>query len=169
MSIENSHRLKQLQSRRSKLLVELEQTGQELKRHQARKDELAQTLASVEGQIKNLTESGPVVSEHAILRYLQRVKGVDIDSVRREIMSERTAEVINTLDSCQRLPIGDGVALVVENRRVVSVIDDHGKRAGKKSKRRAGGRPMTEHEEMAQEIAYAEQMCASGARADSVA
>jgi len=156
MSIQDSHRLKQLQSRRAKLEVELEQVGQELTRVQEKHATVTQDLSNVLGQINSLTTTAPVVSEHALLRYLERVQGIDLDEVRSRILSERTIGVINTLDTCPRLPIGEGVALVVENRRVVSVIGDHGKRQSKKGKRK-GSRQMTPEQELRDEIAYAQE------------
>lgn len=34
------------------------------------------------------------VSDHAVLRYLERVKGVDIEAIRREILSETVLAAI---------------------------------------------------------------------------
>jgi hypothetical protein len=35
----------------------------------------------------NGSRACPTVSDHALLRYLQRVKGVDLDAIRAEILS----------------------------------------------------------------------------------
>ncbi len=62
-----------------------------------------------------------MVSDHALLRYLERVKGVDIDALRAEMLGEGRQALIQKLMSC-KLPIGDGARLIVQQRVVVTVI-----------------------------------------------
>lgn len=62
-----------------------------------------------------------MVSDHALLRYLERVKGVDIDALRAEILGEGRQEMIQKMMSC-KLPIGGGAKLIVQQRVVVTVI-----------------------------------------------
>lgn len=62
-----------------------------------------------------------MVSDHALLRYLERVKGLDVESLREEMLGEGRREVVQSLVSC-KLPIGGGAKLIVQQRVVVTVI-----------------------------------------------
>ncbi|OWK42384.1 hypothetical protein FRUB_04462 [Fimbriiglobus ruber] len=57
-----------------------------------------------------------------MVRYLQRVRGVDIDAVRTELDSD------NLRESVKRCPTGrhylDGVTYVVQDKTLVTVIYD---------------------------------------------
>lgn len=106
--------LKGLQVRRRKLQAALELGGN---------PELATALEQVDKAIHDLTgeEAEPVVSEHALLRYLERVKGIDLDAVRDEILDGRRSS-IRQLGSC-KFKTGDGLTIVVKDRVVVTVMD----------------------------------------------
>lgn len=51
-------------------------------------------ISAINGQIGSLQKAakGLIVSEHAILRYLERVKGVDIEAVKKEILGGADAQ-----------------------------------------------------------------------------
>ena len=68
----------------------------------------------------NTTE--PIITEHAYLRYLERAKGIDLNELTVEILSAKTIAAINLLGSC-KIPIGNGLVLIVRNRTVVSITD----------------------------------------------
>lgn len=52
---------------------------------------LREQIKQLEHRIK---EVEPVVSEHAILRYLERVRGLDLEEVRLAILDHRTVDSI---------------------------------------------------------------------------
>ncbi len=68
------------------------------------------------------------VSDHAIIRYLERALNLNIGDIRREICSRDTEGSILTLGN-GRYPIGDQLQIVVENNVVVTVVGfkDHNK------------------------------------------
>lgn len=47
---------------------------------------LLQEKRSLEAKIRNQTQNGTVISDHAIVRYMQRVHGIDLDAIRDEIV-----------------------------------------------------------------------------------
>lgn len=48
--------------------------------------------------LKNLNGETPHITDHAIVRYLERVKGVDIWDLKAEIMNHKNAvRVVNTI------------------------------------------------------------------------
>lgn len=63
----------------------------------------------------------PVVTEHAMLRWLERVCGIDLKAVERDILAEGRAGMVLLLED-GRIPVGDGVRLVVRRRCVVTVL-----------------------------------------------
>ena len=65
--------------------------------------------------------NGVSVSEHAIVRYLERVYGMDMKTIRQEILSNQNEIAILTCGN-GRYPIGDQFHAVVENNVVVTVV-----------------------------------------------
>lgn len=74
------------------------------------------------------------VTDHAVLRWLERVKGVDIEAVRREI--GRVADKGITAGACG--VISHGVVLRIADGVVVTVTPQHqpDRRSGRKPRRR---------------------------------
>lgn len=64
----------------------------------------------------------PIVTEHAMLRWLERVHGVNLQLIVDEVLAEGRAGMIYLLES-GRIPVSDGVRLVIKNRRVVTVLN----------------------------------------------
>lgn len=122
MSVHNSHLLKQLESRLSKLRAERDVQRQALTEAEQAHQAACDKLRSVEREIAELktSSSEPVVTEHALLRYLERVHGIDLEKIKSEMVTPTVAEKILALKSC-RLPIGNGACLVVKGGVVHTV------------------------------------------------
>ncbi|MEO0678840.1 MAG: hypothetical protein AAF192_00330 [Pseudomonadota bacterium] len=74
------------------------------------------------------------VSDHAVLRYLQRRWGVNVAALRRRIAKEADgAQAFRDLP-CRKVCKG-GVAFVIEGDRVVTVLPRN-KASGRKGRRR---------------------------------
>lgn len=67
----------------------------------------------------------PEVSAHAIVRYLERVKGFPIDEVKKEILTDNVKKTINTIHS-GKVPLENKVMLIVKNKIIVTIIDEDG-------------------------------------------
>lgn len=50
-------------------------------------------------KVKKVSDKSITVTEHAILRYLERVKGIDMEELKKEIVSPLTLMKINALGS----------------------------------------------------------------------
>ena len=61
----------------------------------------------------------PSVPDHAVLRYLQRAKGVDIEAVRRHIADLVKRGVEKQVDAV----VVEGVKFVLRDNVVVTVLD----------------------------------------------
>jgi hypothetical protein len=143
MGVKESHELKQLETRREVLKGDLDARARTRDEAvQAYNDTLCK-LQSVEKSIENLTREStrPVVTEHAMLRYLERVHGIDLQALQDEILTEHHVSTIDRLQSC-RLSLGNGNLLVVKNRTVTTVVPDGAKnRGGGKTRSAAGPKP----------------------------
>lgn len=103
-----AHKLKALQAR-EELLAEMD----------AHKRELIRTRRKLE---KIMAES-LLVTEHALLRYVERVLGVDLQEIEDAILTDSVREIIEFSGGDCRIKSG-GMILVVKNRCVVSVLAD---------------------------------------------
>ncbi len=121
MSVKKAQELKQLQSRRSKLEADVQAAAASVREAQQQQALLNKQLQNVIKQIESMDETDIVVSEHAMLRFLERAQGLDLESIKDCILSDETRILINNLGN-GKYPIGNGVRAVVKNRKIVSVI-----------------------------------------------
>lgn len=89
---------------------------------------------------------GVSISDHAILRYLERVKGIDIDALVLEMLSERAAAAVRILSpKGAQVCIAPHTYLVVRDGVVVTCLVDEGHkpeaRGAAKNGRRREERP----------------------------
>lgn len=120
-SVSREQHLKQLRTRKQKLDGEVAALDQEQRDAQRRynerirqRDEIAKSIEELEQQA-----SEPGISEHALVRYCERIKGLDFDSIRDEMLEGRR-EQIAFMGSGQ-IDMGDGHKMVIKNRIVVTV------------------------------------------------
>ena len=121
MTIKDSQKLKQLQSQRDKLLQEVEFLDSE-QREASRKYSKASTqLGGVLANIEALKEKEVIVTEHAVLRFLERKFKLDIDEIKTEIFPENVRAQHKALGS-GKFPIANGLKAVIKNNSVVTVV-----------------------------------------------
>lgn len=63
----------------------------------------------------------PVITDHAMLRWLERVAGVDLEEVRAAILSDGRAAWVAAGSTYIRVPALD-VAVVADQGRVITII-----------------------------------------------
>lgn len=61
-----------------------------------------------------------LVTDHALVRYMERVLELDLSAIRAEILSERNVALALRLMNC-RIPVGNWSDLVVVDSRIVNV------------------------------------------------
>ncbi len=122
-----AHELKGLKTRRAKVAKELADLNtnyanvEEALKAIARKiDAKTAELGEIDQQIDEVKKSGPVVTEHAMLRYLERVMGIDLGQVAEDILTPEIVDQIGTLANAT-IPHPNGCKLVVRDRVVVTV------------------------------------------------
>ena len=121
MSVKNSETLKQLKSRKAKLEAELQFLADERSSAMSKYDKAKNQIKQIETEIDQLTKSEPVVTEHAIIRYMERVRNYDIEILENEILTDDLKTQIKTLGN-GKYPIGNGFRAVVKDNSIVSIV-----------------------------------------------
>lgn len=120
MSAQISATLKQLQSRLAALTVDYAGVREEQRAVSKKQIQIQASMQSIEKQIKELSAADPVISEHALLRYLERAKGVDMDQLRTEVLTPELVAMIKTIKS-GKVPMPGGLRAIVKNSVVVTI------------------------------------------------
>lgn len=109
--------LKQLQSRRRSIVSSLSTAKNVAADKQRECDKICRQLTEVDRSIDELTTKEIIVSEHAILRFIERIENMDINSISEYILSQ-----VGKKSTLSNFKIKhDGVTYVVRNRVVVTV------------------------------------------------
>jgi hypothetical protein len=111
--------LKVLQTRKSKVTVQLQQLRQDLTAAKRAVVDKEKQLRNLDEQIRAATAK-PMVTEHAIIRYLE-AKGMCMDEVRANIMNDSVRAAMKAVGS-GKFPIEPGIVAVVKGNTVVSVL-----------------------------------------------
>lgn len=91
--------------------------------------ETTRAASRLEARMKALTEelqrrqhsvSEPRVSDHALLRYLERVHGADVEKARRAVMTDAVRDAI--LAGASGVTV-DGVKFIVKNLTIVTAVN----------------------------------------------
>lgn len=115
------HELKGLQVQLEKARAEQSLTKTEIAGLQQKERQAAATIRTLEERIKQvqLASAEPIVSEHAMLRWLQRVDGVDLEKVKMAILDEKTKSSIKFAQNGRI--VKHGVTLIFKNSTIVTV------------------------------------------------
>jgi hypothetical protein len=79
------------------------------------------TLHEIEKCIEDSMHN-PVVSEHATLRYIERILKIDLKKIEDDILSEENRKIIDQVSSC-KIPFKDNFQLIVRNKTVTTITD----------------------------------------------
>lgn len=104
---------------------------------QAERDRLQRVLGKVEVELNDARcalkavqeelarrtrpRPNPRLSDHALMRYFERIYKVDLDKVRAEIM---TPAVISAIEAGAKAVIVNGLRMPIENYCIVTVLDE---------------------------------------------
>ncbi len=123
MSYKQSTEQKALETRRNLIQTERKVLVDEITDKQKSSSDMKKKIAELQSKIENLKEKIPskiIVSEHAILRYLERVRGINLQEVEEEILSEASKKIIGELGNC-KISTEAGFKIVVRNGTVVTI------------------------------------------------
>lgn len=113
--------LKELQTRRGKLQAERDRLAHEAKDAQRAVAECEKRLRAVEQELQAVQQQDVQVSEHAILRYIERalLDRVNIMEIKMRIF-QQVAPYVDQLGN-GKYPLDHGLRAVVRDRVVVTV------------------------------------------------
>ena len=118
-----THKLKVLTQQHQAVLGELTTVYAECNLLQDRVEKLQRRLKSIERDLEACTRDTPIVSEHALLRYVERVLGYDLEVLTTAILTETVLAQIATVGSGQ-FPVdscGHNFIAVVKQNVVVTI------------------------------------------------
>ncbi|TQV82837.1 hypothetical protein [Aliikangiella coralliicola] len=83
--------------------------------------EAMNAVREIKEDIKSLEKSMVGITDHAVLRYLERVKGLDVAEIKKQILDENMEMIIEKMGN-GKYPVCNGVKAVVKDKTVVTVI-----------------------------------------------
>lgn len=113
---------KELQSQLKTVKSEISEMNTELNRKAKEirfKKEMAANIQKEIDKYNNPKEL--VVSEHAYLRYFERVKGFDLEAIKKEILSEKVLSLMEKLGPSGHFP-NDGYRVVLKDNTVTTIL-----------------------------------------------
>ena len=121
LALKQKEELKKLQS----LLVKQKSEIDLIKRERQLVDErltvAERNLKKIEEEMKKVkTGNKIIVSEHAILRYLERTMELDLKAVEKEILTDETLKQYRTLGN-GKYPVSNGCKAVIKDNVVITV------------------------------------------------
>lgn len=112
--------LKRLQTQVSTINAEIIPIQKQINDLQERVNKLYAERAKVKAEIDRMQAGPPIVTEHAILRYLERKYGFDIETIKREILPDKVIDQYKVLGG-GKYPV-DGFKVVIKNNAVVTIL-----------------------------------------------
>lgn len=120
--------LKSLQSQAERARAELKEARDSQAEVNQKVTALQAQLRRIEDEIKQLSEGSEeiVVTEHAYLRYFERVLGYDLNEIRKKLLPQATEEAIKKFGGGSFPVEDDGhkFKVRVKNRVMISVLGE---------------------------------------------
>ncbi len=124
MSAKVSAELKAVETRRNALQAKRKVLNVEINDKQRESAAMNQKIKELQALSEALREKTPdqiIVTEHAMLRYLQRVENLDVEALQNRILTDETKEIINQLGTCKINVPNSDIVLIVKDRNIVTV------------------------------------------------
>ena len=121
MSIIIAQELKQLQSRLAIADAEYDNAKEVTKNSQKSESEALKKKNSILKKIEELKNQTiePILSEHAVLRYIERVYGLDLEKIKEEMLPTATKNIIMKMGSGKYPSFN--CKLVVKDKTIVTI------------------------------------------------
>lgn len=118
-----SREIDKLIERSDELQSELAELKSQKSMIKSKSQSVIDKLKDVEKNIEELrlSQTEIIVSDHAVVRYLERVMGMSIDSIKKKIVTEKVNELINKLGNGV-FPVDDVFKITVNNKVVTTVL-----------------------------------------------
>ena len=121
MAIKGKEELKKLNTLQVKLQSEIEAIKIEREILNNKLQSAERNLGKILEEIKKLKEGSKIiVSEHAMLRYIERVLGIDLKEIERRILTDEVKEQYKIVGN-GRFPINDEFRALIRDNVVVTI------------------------------------------------
>lgn len=121
--IEISQKIKSLRTKVLKLLSRKKTLGQERAQIDKVIGGIDKEVHVLNQQIKTLeTPNNLRVSEHALVRYFERVKGYDLKEIEKEILEPQLTKMTDTLGGKGTFPNSNGYSVILDGYTVTTII-----------------------------------------------
>lgn len=121
LALKQKEELKKLQSLLIKQKSEIDLIRRERQLINERLSLAERNLRNTEEELKKLkTGNKIIVSEHAVLRYLERTMELDLKAVENEILTEETVKQYRTLGN-GKYPVSNGCKAVIKDNVVLTI------------------------------------------------
>jgi hypothetical protein len=118
-SIDN---IKTLQILSKKIQEEVSIIDKEINRLKEERQIKVNRINQIQTEIKNLLPKDVQITEHALLRYCQRILGIDVEQIKSKLLSKNVKQIISVLGNGE-FPVDDKTTIVVKNNAIVTVIN----------------------------------------------
>lgn len=120
--MKNEVTLKGLQTQLAKVSGEAELLKIQLGATQKEYTAKIELKKSLEERIRKMgSVNKPIVSEHAIMRYLERVKGINIEEIKQKLLSDKIMTMVGTLGGNGQYPHEDGFSIVMRQNVITTI------------------------------------------------
>jgi len=118
----DTQKLKSLQVNQTRLENEIKELKASITELNKKINEKNTQLSAVTKEIQDIHSQHPVITEHALLRYVERILQIDLEKVKQEILSDENVKIIDNLKSC-KIPLRSKFKIVVKNKSIVTIVD----------------------------------------------
>jgi len=121
-NVKVSAEIKGLETRRNKLQAQRKQLNIEIQEKQKESANMKSRIDMLQKKIEKLKSkksNNLIISEHALLRYIERVIGIDLQEIQNKILPPEKVEKIKAMGNCtyglgdHKLTIKDGIVVTV--------------------------------------------------------
>lgn len=120
MTVKSAHETKRLTTQKEKLKAEISSMKQQVSALSRTMSGHQKSIEEIDRQLEKLVTKEIVVTEHALLRYLQRGFEVNLEELKDKILSPTMIAQIDALGN-GKYPIDGGLRAVVKDRAIVTV------------------------------------------------
>ena len=119
-----STKLKSAQVRLGRVVENISTVEADIKALQSNLQKLKSQKSKVQSEIDQLTSSdgGLIVSEHALIRYMERVMDFDMSLIAGAMLEDQLKSAHQKLGN-GTYPLSDGNKVVIRNNTIVSVLE----------------------------------------------
>lgn len=115
-------KLKGLKTRKSKMEIEIYNLRYEKSKIESELSEKYKKIQEIDTEILKLSDRSIIITEHAILRYIERVLKINIEELKDAILDKESENLIKFMKP-KKLK-RDGYSLIVSGNTITTIISE---------------------------------------------